>query len=201
MREVGVDVDVVAFGPLDGERNNNRHIDTVDVDEVLLGGINGGLVGVGSLELNWAVADFLGEQSERLEDLELDLVDVGARARDNELLESGENEVAGDIGEEGLSAGALALGTAIEAVLLSFLADYRCNGADDAGDVSATVGHSVLLDILENSEGDVGEGLRQSDSITEVVDGELELASLDRVLLEVLQQAIDVERVELLLLK
>ena len=125
MREEGLNVDGVAISSLDDKVNNERLVGTVEVSQLLVGGVNDSTVAILGLKLNVLRAGdgTLGGERKWLEGVELDIADVGARARDGEALESSEGEVAGGASEERLGRGTLGLDSAVVAVLLGFLAD------------------------------------------------------------------------------
>ena len=137
--EVRLNGDSLAVGLLDSERHYIRHIGAVEVNKLLLAGINDSIARVGSSKLDGAVADVFGDQVKRLERLQLDFLNVGARAGNNEALESGERKLTSTPGQERLGTRPFALDGAVEPVLLAFLANDGRNSGNNASGVSTGV--------------------------------------------------------------
>lgn len=134
--------------------------------------------------------------SESLEGLERDGIDVGARAWNDESLNCSECKVAGSGGEERLSRGALLLHKTEESFLLSFVTKNRGDGADESDILSFS---KDLVDILERAEHDIGEERSKADGRLEVDNRETVLAGLDGLKLKVCECSVDVQQMKLLL--
>ena len=120
-----------------------------------------------------------------------------ARAWNDEALEDGgEGEVTGTTGQEWELRWDLAEDLAVEAVLLTLLADDRADATDET--IVAGVSEDSL-DIWESAEDDVGEGRGERDSINKVIDWEDVCARLDGLAREVVEGAVGIQLMELLL--
>jgi hypothetical protein len=157
-----VDVDDGELGVVDlgqVERGALPPLSGVGVAEVRWKNV--GLCEAGNVEAEHEVLvfglDVRGINGEDTEDLELDELLVGAGSRYDETLESGEGEVAGAGCQERRRAGdqVLVLKDSVEAILLAFLSDDRC---DTTGIGVVVVVGEDLNDILESAEDDICEG-------------------------------------------
>lgn len=132
------------------------------------------------------------------EDGQCDLGEVvGARARDDEGLEGGEGEGAGDESQEGRLGGDALEEETVGAVLLAFLAD---DGGDDADGIELGVLGEDDVGVLESAEDDGSKSLGEGYGVDEVVHGELVLAGRGGKGIGGLERGDGCQGVELLLL-
>jgi len=198
----GVEIDV---NPL--ELGDGGSVLLVDVDELEAGAVGLPLrleTGLGDLEaeldglgLRLDVAG-VGLDGQGTEDFEVDGVEVGAGAGDDEVLvERGEGEVPCAGCQEGKGAGDLVLELAVEAVLFTFLPD---NGGDAPDQTGVAIGTHKSRNVLKRAQDHIGESGGKGDGIVEVVDREVVLARLHwSVGVELRQGVVGVDGVELFL--
>lgn len=105
----------------------------------------------------------------------------------------------GDLCQERSGRGDLALQEAVRAVLLTLLADDRADDRDQVCDLDSLYGE-VLLDVLQYTKREVGEGVGEGDGGLEVVDREVEFARVDGGRSSVGQEGVHSNGVKLLLL-
>jgi len=134
------------------------------------------------------------------EHLEVDGVDVGAGAWDNEVLvEGGEGKVSGAGGQEWEGAGDLPLEAAVVSVLLTLLTDDRGNASDQT---SVAISAHECCDILQRAQDNIGESGGKSESVLQVVDGEVVLARKDRsIRVELGEGVVSIDGMQLFLCK
>ena len=153
MWEVSSESHVIAISLSDSEVFDNWLVDPVHVDKLLIAGVDSNAIDIRGGKLNRAtVAWLLGDHSQRLEDLKLDVANVRTAVRDGKALKGGEGEIAGAKGQEGLGGWTLSLEEAVIAILLSFLSDDWGQGRDNTSARFAVVGDCVRLDVGKSAK-------------------------------------------------
>jgi len=197
---VEIDVDALELGDSWG-------VLLVDVDELEAGavGLPGGIkTAFGDLEaeldglgLRLDVAG-VGLDGQSTEDLEVDGVEVGAGAWDDEVLVQGrEGEVSCAGSQEWEGAGDLVLELAVESVLLALLSD---DGSDSSDQTGVAIGAHESCNVLKRAQDYISESGGKSDGIIEVVDWEVVLARLDwSIGVELCQGVVGVDGMKLFL--
>lgn len=195
--EESLEADLVVAWVNVSEANDDGGVLLVDVDEAVVSEVDAWVWVDLEQQADLLGVKLVGDDGQRLEDREVDGVGVGARVGDDKVLvESREGELSGTSSEERKSGWDLAQDLSVVAVLLTLLAN---DGADTVDQTSITVDTEAMLDILEGTEDDVGEGGGKGNGILEVVDREAVLAGLNGAGVEVGQSIVGVQCVELLL--
>lgn len=203
------DLAAVPLEVLDGDADGEQRAAEVGDEEagavtvaVLGGGLNSAQIGT---ELKGLVLrlDAKGNAAtldlELLEDGDAERVDIEwARAWNNDVVvEKGVSKGADTGGQEWLLGGHSADKGAIEAILLTLLANDGCYTSNNA---RVSSDGSALADVLESGQDERSENSRNSNGVMDICDGELVFARQGGKLLELVQSGERIKSVQLLLL-
>lgn len=127
-----------------------------------------------------------------------DLIDVGATAWDDEVLDGSEGKAEVASSQKGQFTGDLALACTEPSLLFTFLPN---DGGNLASQIDITPEGKALHHILQGTQDDIGESHGESDGRFEVRNGESVRAGLDLIHLEVFQRIVGAESMKFLLLQ